>query len=122
MSGNYIAQGNSLTWTNGTGSDVASGDVVTVGHMIGVASVDIANGASGTVEVEGVFEVPCNSADVIAVGDKLDWDASAGEFVDAIGSAASGDLENGVIAMTAAADTVVLVQVKLVPGAGSYTA
>lgn len=122
MSGNYKHQGKSVPWTNATGSAVASGDPVAVGDLLGIASVDIAVGETGTVEVEGVFEVACNAADVITQGQKLDWDASASEFVDAIGTAASGDLENGVVATTDAGASVVVVEVKLTPGTGTYTA
>lgn len=121
MAANYIREGSTAEWTN-SGSAVSSGDVVTVGDLLGVAAVDIANGETGTVHISGVFEVACNSADVITQGMKLDWDASASEFVDAIGTAASGDLEDGCVAVTAAPGTVVVVEVVLSPGTGSYTA
>jgi predicted RecA/RadA family phage recombinase len=118
MAANYKQMGSTVEWTNG-GSAVSSGDVVIVGHLVGIAATDIANGETGAVHVEGVFEVPCNSADVITVGMKLDWDASAGEFVDAIGSAATGDNSDGVVATTAAAGGVTVVEVKLCPGNGT---
>jgi len=122
MSANYKQKGNTLEYSN-TGSAISSGDVVTVGDLLGIAETDIAATTGvGTVAIEGVFEVACNSADVITQGQILDWDASANEFVDAIGSAASGDLENGVVAMTAAGNGVTLVEVKLLPGNGTYTA
>lgn len=121
MAGNYIAPGSTLEYTN-TGTAISSGDVVIVGDLVGIAETDIAATTGvGTVNIEGVYEVACNSADVISVGQILDWDASASEFVDAIGSAASGDNENGVVAVSAAGDGVVLVNVKLLPGNGSTT-
>jgi predicted RecA/RadA family phage recombinase len=118
MAANYKAIGSTIEWTNG-GTAVSSGDVVIVGDLVGIAAVDIANGATGTVHIEGVFEVACNASDTITQGMLLDWDASAGEFVDAIGTAASGDNENGVVAVEDDGGSTVLV--KLLPGNGSTT-
>lgn len=122
MAANYIQAGSTIEWTNGTGSAVSSGGVVAVGDqgVIGVAAVDIADGATGTVHIEGVFEVPCASASVVAVGDILDWDASGGEFVASV-TAASGDIENAVMATSASANGVTLVDVKLNVQVGTYT-
>ena len=52
---------------------VASGDLVIVGSIIGVAATDAALGAEVAVAVEGVFALPKVVTDVIAVGDKLYW-------------------------------------------------
>ncbi|MCB0249766.1 MAG: DUF2190 family protein [Anaerolineae bacterium] len=121
MSDNYIAPGNTLEYTN-TGTAISSGDVVIVGHLVTIAETDIAATTGvGTVNIEGVYEVACDSADVITVGMLLDWDASASKFVDAIGSAATGDNENGVVAVSAAGSGVTVVNVKLLPGSGSTT-
>lgn len=117
---NFISKGKTVDWTNG-GSAVASGAVVIIGDLVGIAATAIAAGAVGAVWIEGVFEVACNADDVITQGQELDWDASALEFVDAIGSAATGDNENGVIAMTDAGATVSTVHVKLLPGQGATT-
>lgn len=118
---NFVGYGVTIDWTNG-GTAVTSGSVVIVGDLVGIAAVDIANGATGVIHIAGAYSVPCNSADVITQGMKLDWDASAGEFVDAIGSAASGDNENGVIALDGAGNGVTSVLVKLCPGQGATTA
>ena len=77
---NMIAEGKTLTYTNGTGSDIASGDLVIIGTRVGVAAVDIANGASGTVAISGVFEVPKEASLVVAQGDLLYADATSGEL------------------------------------------
>jgi predicted RecA/RadA family phage recombinase len=77
---NYIQEGKRITWTNGTGTAVASGDLVVIGLRVGVASVDIADGASGAVAMEGVFEVPKEAALVVAQGDLLYCDATSGEL------------------------------------------
>lgn len=121
MAANYKGVGNTIQYAN-TGTAKTSGQVVIVGQLVGIAETDIAATTGvGTVNIEGEYEVACNSADVITVGMLLDWDASASEFVDAIGSAASGDNENGVVAVTAAGSGVTTVKVKLLPGNGSTT-
>lgn len=120
MSANYKQVGNTLEYSN-TGSAISSGDVVIVGGLVGIAETDIAASTGvGTVNIEGVYEVACNTADVITVGQKLTWDASADEFVDT-NTPATGDNAGGVVAMTAAAGSVVLVEVKLLPGSGATT-
>jgi len=47
MATTFVNDGNKVVWTNGTGSDVSSGDVVVISNIIGVAEVDIADGESG---------------------------------------------------------------------------
>lgn len=113
---NYVSMGATIEWTN-PGSAVVAGAVVVVGHLLGIAVVDIANGETGTVQIAGVFEVPCNAADTITQGMKLDWDASASEFVDNIGSPAAGDHTDGVVAVADKIGATVLV--KLCPGQGT---
>lgn len=70
---NKIADGQSLTWTNDTGNDVASGDIVVIGALVGIASSDIADTASGEVVVqEGlVAEVPLAPSLTVAQGAAL---------------------------------------------------
>ncbi|HYE40089.1 MAG TPA: DUF2190 family protein, partial [Ramlibacter sp.] len=46
---NYSHEGRVIDWVNGTGADVTSGSVVKMGNVLGVALVDIANGATGSV-------------------------------------------------------------------------
>jgi predicted RecA/RadA family phage recombinase len=121
MSANYTGAGSTVQYTN-AGSAIASGAVVIVGHLVGIAETAIAASGAGTVAIEGEYEVKAKTADAITVGMKLDWDASASEFVAAIGSAASGDCENGVIALSAkAGSTAGNVRVKLCPGSGTTT-
>ena len=77
---NKIAEGKSLIDTNGTGRAIASGDLVKVGAKVGVAAVDIANGATGTVVMDGVFEVTKQGTLVITQGDLLYLDATSGQL------------------------------------------
>lgn len=92
MATNYVQPGEVIDWTNGTGSAKAAGIVVAVGQMLGVTLVDIANAATGSVRIRGVFTVPKVSAAVIAAGESLVWDASAAAFDDNAATPASGDI------------------------------
>ena len=128
MAKNYESDGNVIQWTNGTGADVASGQVVKVGpSMLGVALVAIAAGAVGSVAVEGVFSgVPKVSAAVFAQGEKLLFDVSAnsskGAFDDSAATGASGDVMGGAIAWVQGQNTETTCTIKLTPGNATTTA
>ena len=121
MTDKYIQRGDVVTWTNSTGNNVAAGSVVKMVHTLGVALVDIPNGASGSVAIEGVFEAPKVSAAVFSVGEKLIWDVSAGAFDDSAATPASGDVTGAAIAMRAGADGETTCVVKLTPGNSTVT-
>ena len=116
MATNYVQPGDHIDWTNGTGSDVASGDVVELGNCIGIALGDIADGAQGAVALEGCFTGPKVSAAVFAVGEKLIWDTSAGAFDDSSATPATGDITGGAVAIVAGANTETTCTFKLTPG------
>lgn len=127
MAKNYESEGDRIQWTNGTGSAVASGQVVKVGKsMLGVALVAIANGASGTVAVEGVFSgVPKVSDAVFTQGEKLLFDVSAGSgvgaFDDSVATPATGDVLGGAVAWVAGANLETTCTIKLTPGNSTTT-
>lgn len=121
MAKNHIQPGDSLTYANGTGSAVQSGDVVVVGTQIGVALVDIADGASGAVGVSGVWELPKVAAAVIAQGEAVLWDVSAGAFDDAAAVPAAGDVKGACVAWEAAGNGATVVRVKLNVGVGTVS-
>ena len=122
MATNVQQVGNVISWTNG-GTAVAAGDIVKMSHMLGVAAVDIANGATGSVFVEGVFSnIPKVTAAVFAQGEKLIWDVSAGKFDDAAATPASGDVTGAAIAWVAGANNDTTCTIKLTPGNATLTA
>lgn len=127
MARNYESDGKVIQWTNGTGSAVASGQVVKVGvSMLGVALVALANGASGSVAVEGVFSgVPKVSAAVFTQGEKLLFDVSAGSgvgaFDDSVATPATGDVLGGAVAWVAGANLETTCTIKLTPGNSTTT-
>lgn len=72
MANNRVFEnGRYVAWTNNTGTAVVSGQAVIFDGVgrIGVAQVDIANGATGTVDTEGVYDLPKDTAaDVFTKG------------------------------------------------------
>lgn len=118
MAKNFIKPGEHLTYT--AAADTASGSGVLLGSLLAVALTTVANGANGEAAIEGVWELPKASADVIAAWDEPTWDVSAGEFI--TGVAASGDLLGGAVAVEAAGAGTTTVKVRLLPGAGSLQA
>ncbi len=104
---NYIQPGNNIT-VAAPGGGVSSGDLVVIGGLIGVASFDALETVDLEIATEGVFELPCATADDIGVGDLLYSDA--GELTKVPGTD-SKPLVGA--AVTAATTGVVLVHCKL---------
>jgi predicted RecA/RadA family phage recombinase len=78
MANVQVQVGNTIAWVNGTGSAVATNDVVPVGQIgLGIAQVDIANGATGSVTMTGVHELEADNTTAFAQGDVLFWDPTA---------------------------------------------
>lgn len=71
---NYVQPGNTLTVPSPAA--VASGDLVVIGNLIGVAAGDAAAGDPLDLTVEGVFELPKIGANAFAVGDRVFWSAA----------------------------------------------
>jgi predicted RecA/RadA family phage recombinase len=90
MTTTYIQDGDTIQYT--AGANITAGTVIKMGNTLGVALVDIANGATGSVALKGVFTVPKVTAAVIAQGEILTWDVSAGKFDDNLASPATGDV------------------------------
>jgi predicted RecA/RadA family phage recombinase len=90
MATNYVQPGDVIQYT--AGAEISSGDVVKMGNTLGVALQDIANGATGSVAIRGVFTVPKVTAAVIAQGDSLTWDVSVSKFDDNAATPATGDV------------------------------
>jgi predicted RecA/RadA family phage recombinase len=122
MATNYVSDGDVIQWTNGTGSAVTAGSIVKAGNILGVALVDIADGATGSVAIEGVFDnIPKVSGAVFVQGEKLIWDVSAGKFDDSAATPATGDVTGGAIAWAAGANLETTCTIKLTPGNSTVT-
>lgn len=121
MATNHVQGGGVIQYAN-AGSAIAAGDVVVMGHTIGVALEDIAASTGvGSVAVEGVYTVPKVAAAVFAQGEKLIYDVSAGAFDDSAATPATGDITGGAIAFVAGANNETTCVVKLTPGNATKT-
>lgn len=119
MTTTYVQPGHVIDYTNATGAAIASGAVVRIGQLLGVALVNIAIGATGSVSIDGVHRLPKVAGAVIAQGESLTWDASAGAFDDNAAVPAAGDVTGAASVAFAAAGngtTTVLVRLTGVPG------
>lgn len=67
MSKNYVQDGTTVEWVNGTGKTLASGDLVVQDNLVGVAHADIPDGAVGILHTTGVFSLP-KEAEALAQG------------------------------------------------------
>ncbi len=95
MTSKYSHDGKVIDYVNTTGVAIASGDVVKMGNVLGVALVDIAIAGTGAVGF-GVFRnIPKVTAAVFAQGESLTWDVSAGKFDDNLATPAAGDVTAG---------------------------
>lgn len=108
MAKTHVQEGKIMTWTNGTGSAVAAGDVVVVGLLVGVALGDIANGATGEVAIEEVWLLPKDATVAIAQGAASYWDVADGKI-----NATAEDNYFAGVAFAAAAETDTTIKVKL---------
>lgn len=97
---NFIQPGNSIDFT--AGADLVSGQGLLIGSLFGVVTGAVANGEKGALLIEGVVELPKNTATAFAVGAPVEWDDTAKELV----AAAAGDIDVGyAVEAKLAADT-----------------
>lgn len=118
---NYVKDGHTRTWVNGTGSAVVAGQVVVVGQQLAIACTDIASGATGEVALDGMFVVPKVTTAVIANGEMVLWDVSAGKFDAKSATPATGDVSNAAIAAEAAGNGATTIRIQLANRLGSVT-
>lgn len=96
MATNFVQEGKALNYTP-SGADVASGDLVVIGTIAGIAKTDIADGKTGAVHISGVFSV-AKASGAVAQGAKLYWNSSNSNLT----TTASGNTLVGVAAEAAA--------------------
>ena len=72
----FIHDGKSIDYT--PTANVAAGDVVVQGALVGMAKLDIAANELGALAVTGVFDLPkaAGAGTAIAAGKKVYWDAA----------------------------------------------
>jgi predicted RecA/RadA family phage recombinase len=71
----FVQEGASIDYT--PVADVAAGDVVVQGELVGIAKLDIPANTLGALAVEGVFDFPkaTGVSTAIATGANVYWDA-----------------------------------------------
>lgn len=116
MALNHIQPGKTIDYANGSGVDIASGDPVLIGKLLGVALVDIPDGSSGAVALEEVWELP-KATGAITVGAQLYWDADGNPVGGTTGAGALTATSTDNVAcgkaFASAAEAVATVQIKL---------
>ena len=110
MTTKFIQRGAAVDYI--PGADVAAGDVVVQGELVGVAKLDIQTGKLGALAVTGLFDFPkaTGAGTAIAAGTRVYWDEA--EQVAKADSEAGANKEIGKT-VKAAADDDTLVRVRL---------
>jgi predicted RecA/RadA family phage recombinase len=72
----FKQNGRTIDYANSSGSTIDYGEVTVINDFIGIAGEDILNGATGSMHLEGVFEIPAASGDTFSAGDPVYWNAS----------------------------------------------
>jgi predicted RecA/RadA family phage recombinase len=112
----YVMDDEAIDYT--PSSDVAAGQVVVIGDIVGVAKLDIAANRLGALHVEGIFDFPkaTGGGSAIANGTTVYWDA-----VNSVATATStGNKMLGKV-VRASADADATVRVRLYGQAASST-
>jgi predicted RecA/RadA family phage recombinase len=125
MSSKRVQQGKIITYSN-TGAAIAVNDPVVIGNLVGVALVAIiATTGVGEVAIAEVYNLPKLDAAVIAQGETVNFDISAGsdgEVDDNAGIPAVGDIQSfGIAYEGKGATTSEDIAVLLTPGTGVVT-
>lgn len=73
----FVQEGALIDYTP-SGADVAAGDVVVVGELVGVAPNDILDGQKGAIAIEGVYKFPkpTGAGTGSPAGTQQYWDAA----------------------------------------------
>lgn len=111
---NYNKPGDILTVV--APANVTAGTPFILGLLLCIPITDALSGEEVAAQVEGVVELPKNTAAVIAAGVKVNWESGSGEVIVAAGAA--GDLNGFGIAVKAIGAVPGTVLVKLTPGTG----
>lgn len=94
---NFVQSGSTLSLA--VAAAVLAGQAVLVGKIFGVAVANVAAGATGEFQTEGVFELPVLATDVAAQGAILYWDAANNRLT----TTAAGSTRVGVAVVAKAA-------------------
>lgn len=65
----YLQRGEAIDFTNETEATIEAGQIVEVGALIGVAGTEIPAHGTGSLHIEGVFEIPKKESEALKAGD-----------------------------------------------------
>ena len=106
MDARYVQRGDAIDHT--PMADVAAGDMVVLGKLVGVAKLDIKAGELGALALTGVYEVAKASGTAFAAGMEVGWNPTDKK---AVAAGASGSVKMGhAVALAGAADPTVFVR------------
>lgn len=106
MKATYWQKGQSLDYTNGTNATINANTILVIGSVVGVAGTDIDPGETGSVHVEGVFEMPKKDSTAINMGVAVYLNASDGITT----TSTNNTLAGYAAAYSAAGDETILVK------------
>lgn len=66
---NFVSLGRTVDFT--ASANLVSGQAIALASVIAIAKADYPNGSAAVGDVEGVFNLPKVSADVIAIGERV---------------------------------------------------
>lgn len=104
----FVQPGNAMTVP--APYNVLSGEGAHAGSLFGVATETALSGIDVSLQLEGVVDLPNLTTDVVAIGDKLNWNTATKEL-----QKATSTLDNVATAVGAAGNGVTTVRVKLTP-------
>lgn len=102
----YWQRGEAIDFVNNTSAKIETNEIVVFGSRLGVAGAPIEIGATGTLHVFGVFEMPKSSANAIEAGTAVYFDGTGITETAGDGTTAAGYATEA----AAAADTVIKVK------------
>lgn len=74
----FWQRGETLDYTNSGDTKIAAGTIILLGSRLGVAGCDIPAGETGSLHVNGVFEMPKDYGDsgkALTAGQEVQWDS-----------------------------------------------
>ncbi len=117
---NRNRRGTLKPYSNDSGSDISSGEVVGpfgTANLFGVAVANIADGDDGTIDTGGEYTLDATSADAWDDGDTLYWDEANSKLTDSANAGANKEIGHAVGAKLAT-ETEANVQVNSRPSVG----
>ena len=87
--GTYWQRGEAIDYKNEGSAAIEANTLVVFGEHVGVAGTDIAGGDTGSLLVEGTWEIPKDNA-AITAGATVYFDGSAGSATKGSGAVAAG--------------------------------